>query len=171
MTPRLITDLEALGVGVIAGVVSYFLSQALNRYMARRTSQKRQQALAQATAQLELVERLNASDRATILFGFKILCFLFASAGFGEFASHLLTLVGGAGLPATVGSIVWGIVTILSGYFAFFFHELDRPEEASDKLRTKISQLKDSPPVTAKPNQAAAGDGGRESPSADARRS
>ena len=144
MNPRLTADLEALAIGVVGGAITYYVTKAIDRYVVRRTVRKRKQALEQATTQLGLIEKLTSSDRATLLFGFRVVCVLVAFIAIAEFATRVLTMLRGGTPEFAIGSLVWGIVAILSFYFAVFFRDLDQPEKTLETLRTKIETLKDS---------------------------
>jgi hypothetical protein len=146
MNQHLLTLLEAFAISFSAGVAGYYASKALDGYLAHRTVKKRKAALDQTKAHLDLIHKLISSDRAAIVFGFGVLCLLVGFIAFGEFVAQLLAVLGGAGVSWPLTTMIWGIVAVLALYFAYFFKELDRPDETVAKLQAKISDLTGSPP-------------------------
>lgn len=138
------SDLRALAIGTLAGVVSFYLVKAIDRYAARRIVRSRKRQLAQAQAELKLLERLGSTDRAVLVFGFQVLFPILALISFAFAGSSLLALVDGPADGKTlIDTMLWSSVGIISLWASTVFKKLQDPQPTLDSLRQKIRELQD----------------------------
>jgi hypothetical protein len=77
------SDLRALIIGIIGGIISVYATQDINRYFARRTVRGRRRQIKQLTQEFQLLEKLGLTDRSLLLFAFRMLFPMLAFAALG----------------------------------------------------------------------------------------
>ena len=142
MPDAIITDVRSLGIGIVAGIVSYYAKLAIDRYIRERTARTRKRQLEQAQSELKLLERLGSSDRALLLFGFRFLFPLLAMGSLAMVVPSYLALVRDLGnLEALVRALAWTLVCVLAVYASTVLRKLEDPQPTLKGLRERIREL------------------------------
>ena len=137
-------DLRALAIGILGGLVTYYLVKAINWYVARRIVRSRKRQLEQVQAELKLLEKLGSTDRAVLVFGFKLIFPLLAIISLSFASTSFLALaVGYSDIKTLIDTIVWSTVGIASLWASTVFKRLEDPQPTLDGLRQKIRKLQD----------------------------
>ena len=103
----------------------------------------RKKQLEQVETELKLLEKLGSTDRAVLLFGFKVLFPILATICLFLAGSSFLELQQGPVNEKTaIGSMVWSIAGIVSVWATTVFKKLEDPQPSLDGLRKRIKELK-----------------------------
>ena len=133
------SDLRALVIGILGGIIAYYAARGIDRYLALRTIQGRQRQIQQLTYELQLLERLGVTDRSLLLFAFRMLFPLISLVAIGMAGWALSQpLDSPAGLLLFLVSV---IIVIVSLYASIVFRKLEDPDPTLAKLRQKLREL------------------------------
>jgi len=144
MDTALLNDLRSLAIGILGGVITFYLIKAIERYASRRIVRSRKRQLEQVQVELKLLEKLGSTDRAVLVFGFQLLFPLLAIISLSIAVSSFLALVHGSADAKTVIDImVWSCVGIVSWWASTVFKKLEDPQPTLDGLRQRIRELQD----------------------------
>ncbi len=133
------SDLRALIVGILSGIIAYYATRGIDRYLARRTLRGHQRQVKQLTYELQLLERLGVTDRSLLLFAFRMLFPLIGLVAIGMAGWALSQpLDSPAGLLVFLVSVM---IVILSLYASSVFRKLEDPDPTLAKLRQKLREL------------------------------
>jgi len=137
------SDLRALTIGILCGLITIYLHKAISWYVTRRTVRGRKRKLAQAQAELKLLEKLGSTDRAVLLFGFQVLFGILMLISISMVGALLLALVHEPVDDKTfIDIMAWSIVGIISFWVSTVFKKLEDPQPIDD-LRQKIAEMQD----------------------------
>jgi uncharacterized membrane protein len=138
------TVLVGLITGVVAGIITYYVTKRIDRYLAQRTIRGRRLRIEELTQQLELLEKLGTSDRSLLLFAFRMLFPTVALGALGLAGVAALSLVAGPSysLIALVVLAFCMLIVVLAAYASSVFQKLDDPEPTLEKLRDDLRKLR-----------------------------
>jgi len=136
-------DLRALLVGILGGLVAYYAAKGIDRYLARRTIRSRHRQIEQLTKELHLLVKLGVTDRALLLFAFKLLFPLIGVAAVGMAGSVARSFLSGPPDDPTplILLLVSVVIAILAFYATSVFQKLEDPEPSLAKLHQKLREL------------------------------
>jgi membrane protein implicated in regulation of membrane protease activity len=143
-------DVRALLVGIIGGLITYYAAKIIDRYLARRTIRSRQRQIEQLAKEIQLLERLGVTDRALLLFAFKMLFPLIGVAAVGVALSVARPCLSApADDPTQWILLMFSVVIAIMAFSATnVIQKLEDPEPSLAKLRQKMRELQgtDDPP-------------------------
>jgi hypothetical protein len=143
MNPALRDALWNIGLGLVGTLLGAGLLKLIGWYVARRPIRTRARRLQDAKTQLKLLEKLVSSDRAVLLFSFRVL-FALITLGSGAVVLRLAFAQPPGSLldPITVlNGCLWFFIALLSLYALILLGKLEDPKPPIETLCRRIEEL------------------------------
>jgi hypothetical protein len=138
------SDLRNFLISLAASVIAFYVVLGLNRYWSVRSLRSLEQQIADAETQVQRIESLRSSDRAVLVFGFRILFALFTLISLVMIVPPLMSLAHLQIRPDDLLSIlIWFTVGLIAFWAGTLLKKIDEnPAAAAENIRLKIERLR-----------------------------
>jgi hypothetical protein len=138
------SDLRNFLISLAASVIAFYVVLGLNRYWSVRSLRSLEQQIADAETQVQRIESLRSSDRAVLVFGFRILFALFTLISLVMIVPPLMSLAHLQIRPDDLLSIlIWFTVGLIAFWAGTLLKKIDEnPAAAAENMRLKIERLR-----------------------------